>query len=53
MSKLTEILRTARWGDYQREDGQWSVGIANAPELEAAIMAWVDENYVPKEKSND
>lgn len=27
------ILDKARWGDYQKEDGTWSHGISNKPEL--------------------
>lgn len=34
-----EILKTARWGDYQKEDGTWAIGIANQPELIQAISA--------------
>lgn len=45
-SKLDEILDMVQWGDYQKEDGTWSRGIANRPDVKSGIKTAILEALV-------
>lgn len=46
-SPIEEILRNATWGDYQKQDGTWGYGLANAPTIEAALLEYIDSVIGP------
>ncbi len=51
LGSIDEIMKLVRWGDYQKEDGSWGVGVANKPEIKAAIQTYIETHIIGSDET--